>query len=112
MKGKPINEYRVDGLRGFSSLTSDSGDDQEYNHGEERGEYRGERVLSTTVLGDLDDLGDGPANEVHPRHSRGEGETTNNRVESLGLEFLGHEGYGLESGGRHGVCYTIRQENN
>jgi hypothetical protein len=98
-------------LRGLSDLTANAGDYKEYNHGEEGGKDGGKRVLSTTVLGDLDDLGDGPTNKVHPRHSRGEREATNNRVESLGLEFLGDEVYGLESSGRHCVCYTVLQEN-
>jgi len=99
-------------LRGLSDLTVNARDREEDHDGKEGGKDSGESVLSTTVLGNLNNLGDGPANKVHPRHRRGERETTNNGVEGLGLEFLGDKGYGLESSSRHCDCYTIPWEKN
>jgi len=99
-------------LRGLRDLGVDAGDRKEDHDGKERSEKGGESVLSATVLGNLNNLGDGPANKVHPRHRRGERETTNNGVEGLSLEFLGDKGYGLESSSRHCDCYTIHWEKN
>lgn len=76
--------------------TVDLGDHQEDNHGQKGCEKRGERILETTVLGDLDNLGDDPTDEIHPRHGGREGETTDDGVEGLGLEFLGDEIDSLE----------------
>jgi len=79
----------------------DTGDDHVHRDGEEGGEDSGEGVLGTTVLRHLDHLLDEPTDEVHPRHGGRKGETRNNGVEGLGLEFLRNEVNGLESLGGH-----------
>ena len=91
-------------MGGLLDTTVNTGDDHEDNHGKEGGKERGERVLGTTVLGDLDNLGDHPADEIHPRHRGGERETGNNGVEGLGLELLGDEIDSLEGAGNGGHC--------
>jgi hypothetical protein len=53
-----------------------------------------------------------PADEVHPRHGGREGETTNDGVEGLGLEFLGDEVNGFHGSSGHGDWYTILKEKN
>tara|TARA_B100001741_G_scaffold216119_1_gene179062 strand:+ start:1001 stop:1300 length:300 start_codon:yes stop_codon:yes gene_type:complete len=99
-------------LRGLRNLGVDTRDRKEDHDGKERGEEGGKGILNATVLGDLNNLGNGPANKVHPRHRRGEGKTTNNGVEGLGLEFLGDKVYGLKSSVGHCDCYTIHWEKN
>tara|TARA_B000000441_G_scaffold29096_1_gene18413 strand:- start:451 stop:750 length:300 start_codon:yes stop_codon:yes gene_type:complete len=99
-------------LRGLSDLGVDTRDRKEDHNGEEGGEESGKSVLNATVLGHLDNLGNSPANEVHPRHRGGERETTNDRVEGLGLEFLGDKVYGLKSSVGHCDFYTIHWEKN
>ena len=95
---------REDGLSGLLDLAVDTGNDHEDNHGKERSEKGGEGILRATVLGDTHDLGNGPADEIHPGHGGGEGETTNDRVEGLGLELLGDDIDGLEGLGNGGHC--------
>ena len=92
---------RVDGLGGLLDGAVEASDDHVNNDGEEAGEEGGERVLGTTVLGNLHELGDSPTDEIHPRHGGGERETRNDGVESLGLELLGDEINSFE-GSRNG----------
>ena len=58
-------------MRGLSDLGVDTRDREEDHNGEEGGEESGKSVLNATVLGHLDNLGNSPANEVHPRHRGG-----------------------------------------
>jgi len=95
---------RIDWLRWLLDTTVDVRDHEIDNHGEEGGENGDERVLATTILGDLDDLGNRPTDEIHPRHGRREGEATNDGIESLGLKFLSHEIDSLDSRGNGGHC--------
>lgn len=95
---------REDGLSGLLDLAVDAGNDHEDNHGKEGGEKGGEGILRATVLGDAHDLGNSPADEIHPGHGSGEGETTNDGVEGLGLELLGDDIDGLEGLGNGGHC--------
>ena len=59
--------------------------------GQECCEQGRERVVHTTVLVDLNNLVDSPSNQVHPREGGGEGESSNDGVEGLGLEFTSDE---------------------
>jgi len=93
---------RIDWLRWLLDTTVDVRDREIDNHGEEGGENGDERVLATTILGDLDELGNRPTDEIHPRHGRREGEATNDGVEGLGLKLLGHEIDSLDSRGNGG----------
>ena len=68
--------------------TRDTDVDQD---GQERCEQGRERVVHTTVLVDLNNLVDSPPDQVHPREGGGEGESGNNGVEGLGLEFTSDE---------------------
>jgi len=91
-------------LSGLLHTAVDAGDHHEDDDGEEGGEDRGESVLGATILGDTHDLGNGPADEVHPGHGGGEGEATDDGVEGLGLELLGDDIDGLKGGGNGGHC--------
>jgi len=71
-------------------------------HGQQSGEKRSESEVLTTVTLDSDDLLNGPADEVHPRESGGEGETRDDGVQALGFQFLGNETNGIGKG-RHYV---------
>ena len=95
---------REDGLSGLLNLVVDARNNHEDNHGDEGGEEGSENVLGATVLGDTHNLGNGPTDEIHPGHSSGEGETTNNGVEGLGLELLGDDIDGLKGIGNGGHC--------
>jgi len=68
--------------------TRDTDVDQD---GQERCEQGRERVVHTTVLVDLNNLVNSPPDQVHPREGGGEGESGNNGVEGLGLEFTSDE---------------------
>jgi len=85
----------VHGLRGLGDASRHGGDHHVDRDGQESGEHSGERVLSTTVLGHLNHLVDDEANDIHPRHRRGERETSDDRVERLGLELLSNKGDSL-----------------
>lgn len=89
-------------MRWLLDTTVDVRDDEIDNHGKESGENRGKRILGTTILGDLYELGNRPTDEIHPSHGRGEREPTNNRVESLSLELLGDEVNSSKGGGNRG----------
>ena len=99
---KNLSSDRIDGLRGLLDIGVNAGDDQEDNHREEGGSERGERILGTTVLGNLHNLGDNPADEIHPGHGGGERKATDDGVECLGLELLGDDIDGLEGAGNGG----------
>jgi len=99
-----------DGLSGLGHASGHARHDHVDRDREEGGEDRGEGVLGTTILRYLDHLADDPADEIHPGHSSGEGETRDDRVERLGLELLGHQvdGFdGLVASSLHCVCYTL-----
>ena len=68
--------------------TRDTDVDQD---GQERCEQGRERVVHTTVLVDLNNLVNDPSHQVHPREGGGEGESSNDGVEGLGLEFTSDE---------------------
>lgn len=68
--------------------TRDTDVDQD---GQESCEQGRERVVHTTVLVDLNNLVDDPPDQVHPREGGGEGESSNDGVEGLGLEFTSDE---------------------
>ena len=68
--------------------TRDTDVDQD---GQERCEQGREHVVHTTVLVDLNNLVDSPSNQVNPREGGGEGESSNDGVEGLGLEFTSDE---------------------
>jgi len=93
-------------LSGLGDTSRNTGDEHVYHDREESGEDSGKRVLSTTVLGYLDDLADDPADDIHPGHGSGERETRDDRVKRLSLELLGDKIDGLESG-LHCEFYTI-----
>jgi len=65
--------------------------DQVDGHGQESREQGGERVVHTTVALNLNDLVNQKSNQVHPRERSREGETRNDGVEGLRLEFLGDQ---------------------
>ena len=68
--------------------TRDTDVDQD---GQERRKQGRERVVHTTVLVDLNNLVNSPSDQVHPREGGGEGESGNDGVEGLGLEFTSDE---------------------
>lgn len=78
-------------MRWLGDTSGDTRDDHVDSDGQEGGEDRGECVLGTTVLWHLDELLNDPADKVIPAEGGREGETSNNRVEGLGFQFLGHE---------------------
>ena len=96
---KNLASDRIDGLSGFLDILVNTGDDHEDDNRQQGGEYSGERILGTPVLRDLHNLGDGPTDEIHPRHCGSEGETTNDGVEGLSLELLGDDINGPEGAG-------------
>lgn len=71
-----------------SGNTRDTDVDQD---GQECCEQGRERVVHTTVLVDLNNLVNSPPDQVHPREGGGEGESSNDGVEGLGLEFTSDE---------------------
>jgi len=82
---------RVDWLRWSAHTLGDTRDRQVDDNAQESGQNRDKGVLSTAVLWNADKLLKDPANEVVPAEGRSKGETRDNRVEGLGLQFLGHE---------------------
>tara|TARA_B100001996_G_scaffold85738_1_gene63309 strand:- start:13 stop:276 length:264 start_codon:yes stop_codon:yes gene_type:complete len=83
--------------------TGDSGDREVDDNGQQGGEQRGERVVHTTVLVDLDDLVHQPADEVHPREGGREGKASDDGVQGLRFEFLADKRNGFSGG--HGIYY-------
>ena len=71
-----------------SGNTRDTDVDQD---GQESCEQGSKGVVHTTVLVDLNNLVDSPPDQVHPREGGGEGESSNDGVEGLGLEFTSDE---------------------
>ena len=71
-----------------SGNTRDTDVDQD---GQERCEQGSKGVVHTTVLVDLNNLVNSPPDQVHPREGGGEGESSNDGVEGLGLEFTSDE---------------------
>jgi len=84
--------------------TRDTDVDQD---GQERCEQGRERVVHTTVLVDLNNLVNSPPDQVHPREGGGEGESGNNGVEGLGLEFTSDERNSFSSS-RHFIYIILR----
>ena len=77
---------------GWLLHTSGNTRDTDVNQdGQECCEQGRERVVHTTVLVDLNNLVDSPSHQVHPREGGGEGESSNDGVEGLGLEFTSDE---------------------
>lgn len=105
---------REDWLSRLRDASRDHRDDLVNNHRKEGGEESGERVLGATVLGNLHDLGNDPADKVHPGHRRREGETGNDGVERLGLKLSRDKGDSIHSSvhnASHCVSfYTIHYE--
>ena len=80
---------REDWLSWLGDASGDARDNQIDGDGQEGGQDGGESVLGTTVLWHLDELLDGPTNEVIPAESSRERETRNDSVEGLSFELLG-----------------------
>ena len=85
----------------LSDPGGDSGDREVDDNGQQGGEQRGERVVHTTVLVDLDDLVYQPADEVHPREGSREGETGDDGVQGLRFELLADKSNSFSGG--HGI---------
>ena len=94
---------RVQWLSWLSDPGGDSGDREVDDNGQQSGEQRGERVVHTTVLVDLDDLVHQPADEVHPREGGREGEARNDGVQGLRFKLLADKRNSFGSG--HGIYY-------
>jgi len=80
---------REDWLRWLGDASGDARNNQIDSDGQEGGQDGGESVLGTTVLWHLDELLDGPTNEVIPAESSRERETRNDSIEGLSFELLG-----------------------
>jgi len=91
---------RIEWLRRLLDTSRQTRDTEVHHDGQQSGEKSGERVVHATILVDLDDLVNQPADEVHPRQSRGERETSDDRVQGLRFEFLADERNSF-SGSRH-----------
>jgi hypothetical protein len=93
-----------DGVHGSRRLLHSGGEagDHEVHDDRQKGrEEGGETVVETTILLDADDLVDRPADKVKPRDGSREGETRDDRVEGLGLEFLGEYLDSFDGGAGH-----------
>ena len=99
---------RVDGSGRLADAGGETGDDHVDNYREESCEKGGERVVHTTVLLNLNNLVDCPANEIHPRERGGERKAGNDGVKGLSLELArdGDKGF-LSKIDRHFVLYNI-----
>jgi len=106
LKPQKLAGNRVDGSTGLLDLLGDTRDHHVDDYRKESGEERGERVVHTTVLLNLDDLVNSPANEVHPRESRGERKAGDDGVERLSFELTrdGNESIGGDIS-RHCIIY-------
>ena len=69
----------------------DTGDTDVDQDGQERRKQGSKRVIHTTVFVNLNNLVNQPSHQVHPREGGGEGESGDNGVEGLGLEFTSDE---------------------
>lgn len=87
-------------MRWLLDACRNTGDTNVDQDGQERREQGGKRVVHTTVLVNLNNLVNQPPHQVHPRERGGKGETRNNGVEGLGLEFTSDERNSF-SGSRH-----------
>ena len=56
----------INGGGGLGNTVRKARNDEEDEDRDESGHHSGERVLGTTVLGDLDELSYQPAGEIHP----------------------------------------------
>lgn len=78
----------VDGRLGLPDLHVEG--DSLHNHvdddGNQGGEQGSQSIVAGPILGHLDHLGDDEANKVHPGNCAGEGETSDDAVQGLGLE--------------------------
>ena len=95
---------RVDWLRWLADTsrhTRDAEVDDDRQQGREQG---GEGVVHATVLVNLNDLVNQPADEVHPREGSREGETGDDGVQGLRFEFLADERNSFSGG--HGIYYN------
>ena len=86
-------ENWLDGLGDTGRHTGNNHVDDDRKEG---GEESSEAVLGEAILGGLHNLGDNPANEVHPGHRRGERETGNHGVEGLCFELGSDDRGGIE----------------
>jgi len=66
-KFRKLAGNRVNGGTGLFDLLGDARDHHVDDDREKSGKERGERIVHTTVLLNLDDLMNSPANEIHPR---------------------------------------------
>lgn len=103
-----LTSDRVDWLRWLLDTSRHTRDAEVDHDGQQSGEQRREGVVHTTVLVDLDDLVNQPADEVHPREGRGEGKPGDDGIQGLRFKFLTHERDGFGSG-RHILYITIRK---
>ncbi len=86
-----LSSNREDWLRWLLDTRRNTGDTNIDQDGQERCEQGRERVVHTTVLVNLNNLVNQPSHQVHPRERGGKGETRNNGVEGLRLEFTSNE---------------------
>ena len=93
---------RVQWLRWLLDTSRHARDRKVDDDGQQGGEQRGERVVHTTVLVDLDDLVHQPADEVHPREGGREGEARDDGVQGLRFKLLADKRNSF-SGGGHGI---------
>jgi len=87
-----------------------SRDHKVHDDRQKRREESRETVVETAVLLNADDLVDRPSDEVQPRDRSREGETRNNGVQGLRLEFASQERDSFQGSGRH--CSYIRYVEN
>ena len=102
------NRLAHDGINGGGRLGNtvrNARNDEEYDDGDESGHHRGECVLGTTVLGDLDELSYQPAGEIHPGKGSSERESRDDAIEGLRLKLLGDEADGLGKIGHCNILY-------
>ena len=110
VKSQNLASNREDWLRWLGDASGDARDNQIDRDGQEGGQDGGEGVLDTTVLWHLDELLDGPTNEVIPAESSRERETRNDSVEGLSFELLGDKFNSVNSlfeHTRHGEFFIL-----
>ena len=73
--GKEATCHCLHGLRPVSGHALQAVQDHEHDDGQQGGENGAHQVVAAAVLADVHQLGDGPADHVHPRNGGREEET-------------------------------------